>query len=92
MTCCAIELCVFVCFRPYQHGADMLAGISLTLKQCNKADMATPAALALQGLRALCQAEVLHLNASSPVCHAFFIQSFGIIRNLFWLEPMQLLL
>uniref|UniRef100_H2M9K6 DUF3730 domain-containing protein n=1 Tax=Oryzias latipes TaxID=8090 RepID=H2M9K6_ORYLA len=45
--------------RPYQHGADMLAGISLTLKQCNKADMATPAALALQGLRALCQAEVV---------------------------------
>uniref|UniRef100_A0A3P9HUQ4 Focadhesin n=1 Tax=Oryzias latipes TaxID=8090 RepID=A0A3P9HUQ4_ORYLA len=48
-----------VCREPYQHGADMLAGISLTLKQCNKADMATPAALALQGLRALCQAEVV---------------------------------
>lgn len=47
-----------VCFRPYQHGGDMLAAITLTLKQCNSADLATPAALALQGLQELCRAEV----------------------------------
>ncbi|KAF6730794.1 Focadhesin [Oryzias melastigma] len=50
--------------RPYQHAADMLAGISLTLKQCSKPDMATPAALALQGLRELCQAEVVDIMST----------------------------
>ncbi|XP_072232012.1 focadhesin isoform X2 [Leuresthes tenuis] len=47
--------------RPYQHGGDMLAAISLTLKQCNKPDLATPAALALQGLQELCRAEVVDI-------------------------------
>ncbi|XP_056298140.1 focadhesin isoform X2 [Pseudoliparis swirei] len=47
--------------RPYQHGSDMLALITLTLNQCTKPDMATPAALALQGLRELCQAEVVDI-------------------------------
>lgn len=47
-----------VCFRPYQHGGDMLAAIKFTLAQCTRADMATPAALALQGLQELCRAEV----------------------------------
>ncbi|XP_013371804.1 PREDICTED: focadhesin isoform X3 [Chinchilla lanigera] len=43
--------------RPYQHGADMLAAISQVLNECTKPDQATPAALVLQGLHALCQAE-----------------------------------
>lgn len=47
--------------RPYQHGGDMLAAISLTLKQCIKPDLATPAALALQGLQELCRAEVVDI-------------------------------
>lgn len=48
--------------RPYQHGADMLAAISQVLNECTKPDQATPAALVLQGLHALCQAEVGSLN------------------------------
>ncbi|KAJ0055752.1 hypothetical protein NL108_011338 [Boleophthalmus pectinirostris] len=47
--------------RPYQHGGDMLAAISLMLKQCTKPDLATPAALALQGLHELCRAEVVDI-------------------------------
>ncbi|TMS01998.1 hypothetical protein E3U43_007538 [Larimichthys crocea] len=47
--------------RPYQHGGDMLAAITLTLNQCTKPDMATPAALALQGLQELCRAEVVDI-------------------------------
>ncbi|KAM5300198.1 focadhesin isoform 1-T1 [Ctenodactylus gundi] len=56
--------------RPYQHGADMLAAISQVLNECTKSDQATPAALVLQGLHALCQAEVVCIrstwNALSP--------------------------
>ncbi|XP_040887163.1 focadhesin [Toxotes jaculatrix] len=47
--------------RPYQHGGDMLAAITHTLKQCTRPDMATPAALALQGLQELCRAEVVDI-------------------------------
>nr|XP_033465601.1 focadhesin [Epinephelus lanceolatus] len=47
--------------RPYQHGGDMLAAITLTLNQCTKPDMATPASLALQGLQELCRAEVVDI-------------------------------
>uniref|UniRef100_A0A8C9QX52 Focadhesin n=1 Tax=Scleropages formosus TaxID=113540 RepID=A0A8C9QX52_SCLFO len=47
--------------RPYQHGGDMLAEITDTLAQCTAADQATPAALALHGLRELCQAEVVDI-------------------------------
>lgn len=36
----------------------MLAAISKVLNECTKPDQATPAALVLQGLHALCQAEV----------------------------------
>ncbi|XP_071588266.1 focadhesin isoform X2 [Heliangelus exortis] len=56
--------------RPYQHGADMLAAISQVLNECTRTDQATPAALVLQGLRALCEAEVVCIrstwNALSP--------------------------
>ncbi|XP_053512244.1 focadhesin [Artibeus jamaicensis] len=56
--------------RPYQHGADMLAAISQVLNECTKPDQATPAALVLQGLHALCEAEVVCIrstwNALSP--------------------------
>ncbi|XP_012925111.2 focadhesin [Heterocephalus glaber] len=56
--------------RPHQHGADMLAAISQVLNECTKPDQATPAALVLQGLHALCQAEVVCIrstwNALSP--------------------------
>ncbi|NXN81935.1 FOCAD protein, partial [Bombycilla garrulus] len=56
--------------RPYQHGADMLAAISQVLNECTKPDQASPAAIILQGLRALCEAEVVCIrstwNALSP--------------------------
>ncbi|CAI5677359.1 focadhesin [Oreochromis niloticus] len=39
----------------------MVAAISLTLKQCNRPDLATPAALVLQGLQELCRAEVVDI-------------------------------
>lgn len=53
-------MCVLT--RPYQHAGDMVAAISLTLKQCNRPDLATPAALVLQGLQELCRAEVPRLS------------------------------
>ncbi|XP_071436202.1 focadhesin isoform X1 [Pithys albifrons albifrons] len=56
--------------RPYQHGADMLAAISQVLNECTKPDQASPAAIVLQGLKALCEAEVVCIrstwNALSP--------------------------
>ncbi|XP_040273158.1 focadhesin [Bufo bufo] len=56
--------------RPYQHGADMLAAITQVVNECTKPDHSTPAALVLQGLHALCQAEVVDIrstwNALSP--------------------------
>lgn len=64
-TSCITELPLSVCVRPYQHGGDMLAAITLTLSQCTRPDMATPAALALQGLRELCRAEVSHMPIRS---------------------------
>ncbi|XP_075595347.1 focadhesin isoform X2 [Balearica regulorum gibbericeps] len=50
--------------RPYQHGADMLAAISQILNECTKPDQASPAALALQGLKALCEAEVVCIRST----------------------------
>ncbi|XP_067839406.1 focadhesin [Heptranchias perlo] len=50
--------------RSYQHGADMLAAISKVLNECTKPDQATPAVLALQGLHALCQAEVVDIRST----------------------------
>uniref|UniRef100_A0A8C4SN13 Focadhesin n=1 Tax=Erpetoichthys calabaricus TaxID=27687 RepID=A0A8C4SN13_ERPCA len=56
--------------RPYQHGGDMLAAVSQMLNKCYKADQATPAALALDGLCQLCRTEVVDIrstwNALSP--------------------------
>ncbi|XP_074993975.1 focadhesin isoform X6 [Calonectris borealis] len=56
--------------RPYQHGADMLAAISQVLNECTKPDQASPAAIVLEGLQALCEAEVVCIcstwNALSP--------------------------
>ncbi|KAM8984667.1 focadhesin isoform 1-T3 [Ara ararauna] len=50
--------------RPYQHGADMLAAISQVLNECTKPDQASPAALVLQGLQALCEAEVVCIRST----------------------------
>ncbi|XP_051875127.1 focadhesin isoform X2 [Pristis pectinata] len=50
--------------RSYQHGADMLAAISKVLNECTKPDQATPVVLALQGLHALCQAEVVDVRST----------------------------
>ncbi|XP_053558634.1 LOW QUALITY PROTEIN: focadhesin [Bombina bombina] len=50
--------------RPYQHGADMLAAITQVLNDCTKLDLATPAALVLQGLHALFQAEVVDIRST----------------------------
>ncbi|NXF86617.1 FOCAD protein, partial [Eubucco bourcierii] len=56
--------------RPYQHGADMLAAISQVLNEYSKPDQASPAAIVLQGLQALCEAEVVCIcstwNVLSP--------------------------
>uniref|UniRef100_UPI00398F1918 focadhesin n=1 Tax=Pristiophorus japonicus TaxID=55135 RepID=UPI00398F1918 len=50
--------------RSYQHGADMLAAISKVLNECTRSDQATPTVLALQGLHALCQAEVVDIRST----------------------------
>ncbi|KAM8793170.1 focadhesin [Eudromia elegans] len=50
--------------RPYQHGADMLAAISQVLNECTKPDQASPAAIVLQGLQALCEAEVVCIRST----------------------------
>ncbi|XP_078070402.1 focadhesin isoform X2 [Mustelus asterias] len=50
--------------RSYQHGADMLAAISKVLNECTRPDQATPTVLALQGLHALCQAEVVDIRST----------------------------
>ncbi|XP_034020225.1 focadhesin isoform X1 [Thalassophryne amazonica] len=47
--------------RPYQHGGDMLAAITQTLDHCSGPELATPAALVLQGLQELCRAEVVDI-------------------------------
>ncbi|XP_069782843.1 focadhesin isoform X2 [Narcine bancroftii] len=49
--------------RSYQHGADMLAAISKVLNDYTRPDQATLAVLALQGLHALCQAEVVDIRS-----------------------------
>lgn len=56
----------------------MLAAISLVLNECTKPDQATPAVLVLQGLHALCQAEVSFFGNSQGCIfllrlHAIFI-------------------
>ncbi len=71
--CVCVCMCVYVRThsRPYQHGGDMLAAITLTLSQCTRPDMATPAALALQGLQELCRAEVKHTHThTTSVLHS----------------------
>ncbi|XP_074877858.1 focadhesin isoform X2 [Buteo buteo] len=50
--------------RPYQHGADMLAAICQVLNECTKPDQASPAAIVLQGLHALCEAEVVCIRST----------------------------
>ncbi|XP_072373033.1 focadhesin isoform X2 [Scyliorhinus torazame] len=50
--------------RSYQHGADMLAAIYKVLNECTRPDQATPTVLALQGLHALCQAEVVDIRST----------------------------
>ncbi|XP_075066622.1 focadhesin isoform X2 [Mixophyes fleayi] len=50
--------------RPYQHGADMLSAITQVLNECTKPDQATPAALVLQGLHHLFQAEVVDIQST----------------------------
>ncbi|XP_048826033.1 focadhesin [Brienomyrus brachyistius] len=50
--------------RPYQHGGDMLAAITDTITQCSGGQQAAPVALALQGLRELCRAEVVDIRST----------------------------
>uniref|UniRef100_A0A8C5LP43 Focadhesin n=1 Tax=Leptobrachium leishanense TaxID=445787 RepID=A0A8C5LP43_9ANUR len=78
--------------RPYQHGADMLAAITQILNECTKPDQATPAALVLQGLSALCQAEVVDIrstwNALSPKLNCDTRPSIlQVLHKLFALVP-----
>lgn len=46
----------------------MLAAITVTLNQCTSPDMATPAALAVQGLQELCRAEVKQTSKHRQTC------------------------
>lgn len=64
----------------------MLAAISQVLNECTKPDQATPAALVLQGLHALCQAEVQFTESrglffSFIVFHVLFIIPSGSCWN-----------
>nr|DBA28163.1 TPA: hypothetical protein GDO54_008565 [Pyxicephalus adspersus] len=78
--------------RPYQHAADMLAAITQVLNECPKPDQATPVALVLQGLHALCQAEVVDIrstwNALSPklACEKR-VHVLKVLHELFALVP-----
>ncbi|XP_032809673.2 focadhesin isoform X2 [Petromyzon marinus] len=50
--------------RPYQHGADMVAAVSRLLDECRSDEQASAAALAVQGLYALCDAEVVDVHSA----------------------------
>ena len=45
-------------YRPHQHGADMLLLVSAILNDYTNEDEAVAVAMALEGLRYLCEAEV----------------------------------
>ncbi|KAM5191688.1 focadhesin [Mantella aurantiaca] len=78
--------------RPYQHGADMLAAITQVLNECIKPDQATPVALVLQGLHALCQAEVVDIRStwnalSSKLACEKRLHVLKVLHELFALVP-----
>ncbi|XP_072039048.1 focadhesin-like [Amphiura filiformis] len=58
------DVCVH---RPNQHGADLLPSISKILKDCSRDSEATIAALALEALMALCEAEVVDIRTTWEV-------------------------
>lgn len=72
----------------------MLAAISQVLNECTKPDQASPAAIVLQGLQALCEAEVksnylisvLHVllvdNVTFPSVEFFFFSQIWLHRIL----------
>ncbi|CAI9543087.1 unnamed protein product, partial [Staurois parvus] len=70
----------------------MLAAITQVLNECPKPDQATPVALVMQGLHALCQAEVVDIrstwNALSPklACEKRF-HVLKVLHELFALVP-----
>ncbi|XP_035663139.1 focadhesin-like [Branchiostoma floridae] len=53
--------------RAHQHGADLLPVLSQILNDCTSELEAVPASLALQGLTALCQAEVVDVRTAWSV-------------------------
>lgn len=52
----------------------MLAAISQVLNECTKPDQASPAAIVLQGLQALCEAEVKS-NYLISVLHVLLVDN-----------------
>lgn len=64
----------------------MLAAISQVLNECTKPDQASPAALVLQGLQALCEAEVriwlVRVFCVLFVDHGFFSWMTFVLRVL----------
>lgn len=53
--------------RPEQHGSDMLAPLSDILRQCTREEEGVVAALALEGLYYLCEAEVINILSAWSV-------------------------
>lgn len=53
-----ISIAISFCFRPEQHGTDMLGPLSDILNTCTRDDQAPMAAMALEALYYLCEAEV----------------------------------
>ncbi|KAI0233616.1 Focadhesin [Lamellibrachia satsuma] len=56
--------------RPHQHGADMLVLVSAILNECTGEREAVAVAMALEGLRYLCEAEVVDIRTAWSVLAA----------------------
>ncbi|KAK2171967.1 hypothetical protein NP493_1010g00002 [Ridgeia piscesae] len=56
--------------RPHQHGADMLVLVSAILNECSGETEAVAVAMALEGLRYLCEAEVVDIRTAWSVLAA----------------------
>lgn len=66
----------------------MLAAISQVLNECTKPDQASPAAIVLQGLQALCEAEV-RLNCLVTVFHVLLANVFFSPSRLYFLSAFN---
>lgn len=69
----------------------MLAAISQVLNECTKPDQASPAAIVLQGLQALCEAEV-RSNCLISIFHVLLVDdvTFPSVEFFFFFPQIQL--